>query len=83
MIRGKDAEGVAAIIHGVSLFVQAVGCEEDIHAVASGAMVFRAEVHYLVCYEDEAEDLGAEFVGKVEEAEGLAGLGRGGDVQVI
>lgn len=54
VVRGEDAEGVPAVIRKVGLFVQAAGCEEDVHAVTSGAMVFRAEVNDLVCYEDEA-----------------------------
>lgn len=53
MIRGEDAEGVAAVIRAVGLFVQAVGCEEDVYAVTGGAVVFLVEVHGLICHEDE------------------------------
>lgn len=53
VIGGEDAEGVAAVVDGVGLFVQAVGGEEDIHAVTGGAIVFGIEVKDLVCHEDE------------------------------
>lgn len=54
MIGREDAEGVATVIDMVGLFMQAVGGEKDVHAMTSGAVVFRIEVDGLVCHEDEA-----------------------------
>ena len=59
MVRREDAEGVAAIVYRVGLFVQAVGGEEDVDTVASGDVVFGVEVNGLVGYEGEVEDFGA------------------------
>ena len=53
VIRGEDAEGVAAVIRAVGLVVQTVGCEEDVDAVTSGEVVFLVEVHDLARHEDE------------------------------
>lgn len=59
MVRREDAEGVATVVYRVGFFVQAVGGEEDVEAVASGDMVFRVEVNDLVACEGGAEDFGA------------------------
>ena len=53
VIRGEDAEGMAAVIRAVGLVVQTVGCEEDVYAVTSGAVVFLVEVYDLARHEDE------------------------------
>lgn len=63
LICREDAEGVAAIVNRVGFLVQAVGGEEDTHALAAGDMVVRFEVNDLVGNEDEAEDFGAQFGG--------------------
>ena len=59
MVCREDAEGVAAVVYRVGFFVQAVGGEENVDAVASGDMVFGVEVNDLVGYEGGAEDFGA------------------------
>ncbi len=52
MIRGEDAEGMSAVVDRVGLFVQAAGCEEEVQAETSGAVVLFVEVDDLVGYEN-------------------------------
>ena len=44
VVRGEDAEGVAAVVDGVGLFVEAVRGEEDAHALVGGEVVLGVEV---------------------------------------
>lgn len=49
----KYAEGVTAIEDGICLIMETVGGEEDVHAMPSGAIIYRAQVNDLVCHEGE------------------------------
>ena len=54
MIGREDTEDVAAVIDRICFVMEAVGGEEDIHALTSGAVVFRVEINDLVVHEGEA-----------------------------
>lgn len=54
MIGREDTEGVATVVDRIRFVMETVGGEEDVHAVTSGTMIFRVEVHDLVGHEGEA-----------------------------